>query len=191
MKKMKIACLTALCIIAGSAFAAPSEPARTPQALQARLAKMAPGATVECHKDSYGNPTCTADGYKVAISGCSGDLFFGQTIKPDGATLDARLAGDASQPLAKLQTQHFLCIAATATQAGKPTRLFVEALPADSVPGCKKAKDLCQSHPVTWLKKPAGPKCEWIGKDGDFTGDCAAGWVDEDRIDAYSMGLNY
>jgi hypothetical protein len=188
MISRRITVLLALCMLASSAFAASSDPARTPAALQARLVKMDPGARTECHKDSYGNAACTSDGYTVDLSGCSGDMLFGQVMDDAGATLGTRLDAGQSKPVVKLKPHQFLCVIATAKKPGASQRYYVAAYPADRVPDCK-GSDLCKAQPIEWVGTPPAAKCEWIGTSGDFNGGCAAGWVDEDAIELYSMGL--
>jgi hypothetical protein len=188
MISRRITALLALCVLANAAFAASSDPARTPAALQARLVKIDPGANGECHKDSYGNAACTSDGYNVDLSGCRGDMLFGQVMDDAGATLGTRLDSGKSKPVAKLKPHQFLCVIATAKKPGVSPRYYVAAYPADRVPDCK-GSDLCKAQPIEWVGTPPTAKCEWIGTSGDFTGGCAAGWVDEDSIELYSMGL--
>jgi hypothetical protein len=171
---------------AASAGSAP--PARSSAAYQARLLKMDPGAHAECHEDSYGNSACTADGYEVDVSGCGNDMLFGQVIDDAGATLGTRLDAGKSTPVVKLKPHQFLCLVAVAKKAGAPQRYYVEAFPAERVADCK-GNDLCKTFPVEWVATPPAGKCEWVGDTGEFTGGCAAGWVDEDALDVYSMGL--
>ena len=173
------------------AYGAPATAKPTPAALQARLAKMDTSSTVECHTDKYGNPACTAGGYDVDVTGCDdrGDTFFGQVLRKPGATLDNVIAPDEAKPVAQLADAQFLCIAATAKKEGAATRLYVEALPIERVAACK-GNDLCSNKPVQWIApKPAEP-CMWKGHDGEFTGGCAAGWVSEDEIEQFSMGMH-
>lgn len=187
MISLRITSLLALCVFAGTAFAAtPQVP--TVAARQALLLKMDPGAQAECHKDSYGNPACRSSGYEVNVSGCRNDMLFGQVIDTAGTTLGTRLDASQSKPVARLKPHQFLCIVGVAKKSGEAQRYYVETFPADRVPDCK-GNDLCQSFPIEWVGTPPAAKCEWIGTSGDFTGGCAAGWVDEAAIDVYSMGL--
>jgi hypothetical protein len=188
MISRRITALLALCMVAQGAFAAAPDPARAPAALQARLLKIDPGAKAECHKDSYGNAACTSDGYAVDLSDCSGDMSFGQVMDDAGATLGTRLDASLSKPMAKLKQHQFLCVIATAKKAGASQRYYVAAYPAERVPACK-GSDLCKAQPIEWVGTPPTAKCDWLGTSGDFTGGCAAGWVDEDSVELYSMGL--
>lgn len=173
------------------ASGAPAAPELTPAALQARLAKMDTSSTVECHTDKYGNPACTAGGYDVDVTGCDdrGDSFFGQVLRKPGATLGNAIAPDKAKPVAQLADGQFLCIAATAEKEGATTRLYVEALPIERVAACK-GNHLCASHAVQWIAPKPADECKWIGHDGDFSGGCAAGWVDEDKVEQFSMGMH-
>ena len=162
-----------------------------PAVQQARLAKMNPLSPVECHMDTTGFPICSSNGYDVAVTGCDDrdDVFFGEVLPDKGTTLTSDIAPGTAKPLAHLASLQFLCIAATAKKQGAPTRLYVAALPIERVAACK-GNHLCATHPVEWIAPKPAEACKWIGHDGEFTGGCAAGWVDEDQVDQFSMGMH-
>ena len=168
-----------------------SDPDIPPPAVQqARLAKMNPLSPVECHTDTSGYPVCNSNGYEVYVTGCDDreDTFFGQALS-DGATIESDIDASKAKPIAQLAGHQFLCVAAAAKKQGAPTRLYVEVLPIERVAACK-GNDLCSNKPVQWIApKPAEP-CMWQGHDGEFTGGCAAGWVSEDKIEQFSMGMH-
>lgn len=154
----------------------------------ARLAKMAPGSTTSCKVGKGGNIDCLVDSVQTSVSECAGDYAWGQVSEKDGVTLESAFDKANAKPTAHLASRQFVCVAATAGNHQLPDRFYVIAFPVKNVPGCKE-NELCQERPQAWVgTKPAGP-CQWVGKEGDFTGACAAGWVSPDSIEVFSMGL--
>jgi hypothetical protein len=178
-------------LVAAALFMVGTTHAATPtQAASAgaRLAKMAEGSTTSCKVGQGGNIDCLLDTVHTTVSECAGDYAWGQVSSKDGVTLESAFDKAKAKPTAHLAGRQFVCVAATAGNKQIPDRLYVIAFPVKNVPGCKE-NDLCQEHPQTWVgAKPEGP-CHWVGKDGAFTGACAAGWVDPDSIEVFSMGL--
>jgi hypothetical protein len=155
----------------------------------ARLAKMAPGSTTSCKVGAGGNIQCLVDSVPTEVTECSGDYAWGQVQDKEGVTLESTFDKAKAKPMAHLAEQQFVCVAATSGKTQEADRFFVIAFPTKAVPACK-ANDLCQERPQTWVgTKPEG-ECKWIGKEGDYTGACAAGWVDSDDIEVFSMGLH-
>jgi hypothetical protein len=89
-----------------------------------------------------------------------------------------------------------------ASQAEDPLRNvdlardYIQAVPVATVENCKD-NDLCTDYserPVQWFKPATGKPCSQVGtnftgRNYDYTGDCAAGWVDKETLDEFSMGL--
>jgi hypothetical protein len=182
--------VTALVLTATLLSAAIAQAATPAQAASAaaRLAKMAPGSTTSCKVGKGGNIDCLVDSVQTSVSECAGDYAWGQVSEKDGVTLESAFDKANAKPTAHLASRQFVCVAATAGNHQLPDRFYVIAFPVKNVPGCKE-NELCQERPQAWVgTKPAGP-CQWVGKEGDFTGACAAGWVSPDSIEVFSMGL--
>ncbi|TCV97217.1 hypothetical protein EC912_101212 [Luteibacter rhizovicinus] len=197
MKSVQIACLLVLCSLASSGHAvgldhsaaaqAPHNKDAVVDAQRARLSAMAPGVPVQCKQDAYGNPACTVDGYQVDLSECGDDMLYGAVVAKNGVTLTD--AVNSGHPVARLANKQFVCIEATATK-DKQERYFVKAVPVESVARCK-GNDLCTqgNQPVQWIRPATGSACRRNGNAVAYTGDCAAGWVDKDTLEEFSMGL--
>ncbi|QDE38912.1 hypothetical protein FIV34_06710 [Luteibacter pinisoli] len=182
--------VTALVLTAALLSAAVAQAATPTQAASAgaRLAKMAPGSTSSCTVGKSGNLDCLVDTVRTRVSECAGDYAWGQVSEKDGVTLESAFDKAKAKPTVHLASRQFVCVAATAGNNQIPDRFYVIAFPLKRVPGCKE-NDLCQERQQTWVgTKPEGP-CQWVGKEGDFTGACAAGWVSPDSIEVFSMGL--
>ncbi len=155
----------------------------------AYLSIIAKGAKVACADDKYGNAACTADGYQIDFGECSDDSSYGGIAATGGVTLEDHVSTEHAQPVARLQDKQFVCIEATAHK-GEQERYFVRAVPVTSVPGCK-GNDLCKSYgdrSIQWIAPRSGKPCQ--RKDSkSYTGDCAAGWIDNDALEEFSMGL--
>lgn len=154
----------------------------------ARLAKMAPGSATSCKVGKGGNIDCLVDNVGVDVTQCAGDYAWGQVSLDDGVTLESAFDKAKAKPTTHLASEQFLCVAASAGNGQEAERYYVIAFPTAKVPGCK-GNDLCQERPVSWVGTKPAQACQWVGKEGDFTGACAAGWVDRDGIEVFSMGL--
>jgi len=154
----------------------------------ARLAKMAPGSTTSCEIGKGGNINCLVDSVPTSVSECAGEYAWGQVQDKEGVTLQSAFDKAKAKPTAHLHERQFVCVAATSGKTQDAERYYVIAFPTKSVPDCK-GNELCQERAQTWVgTKPAGA-CQWVGKEGDFTGACAAGWVDSYAVEVFSMGL--
>jgi hypothetical protein len=181
--------LTMLPLIAFYTLALASEPNTDAAHQLTYLSIIAKGAKVACANDKYGNPACMADGYRIDFGECSDDSFYGGITAKAGVTLEDQVSTDRAQPVARLQDKQFVCIEATARK-GEQERYFVRAVPVTSVPGCK-GNDLCKSygdHFIQWIAKRSGKPCQRKDRKS-YKGDCAAGWIDNDALEEFSMGL--
>lgn len=179
MPRLLAALAASLC--ATAALAADSTAAVA--AAQTQLTRMTPASKVECRADGYGGATCTADGYSVNLGDCGEGAAFGSIAADGGIDLTDRIDGEGN-PVAHVQDRQFVCIPAMARK-GDSQRHYVIAVPTASVPECR-GNDLCKDAdlPVQWKGAKSGQACQ-RGKDGDYVGDCAAGWVDVGQIDQY------
>lgn len=152
-------------------------------AAQAQLTRMTPASKIECRADGYGGATCTADGFSVNFGNCGEGAAFGSIAADGGLDLNDRIDGEG-HPVAHVQDRQFVCIPAMARK-GETQRHYVIVVPTASVPECR-GNDLCKDAdlPVQWKTPQSGKACQ-RGKDGDYAGDCAAGWVDVGQIDQY------
>lgn len=137
-----------------------------------------------------GKSSCKIDGFSVDYAGCGKGALFGSIAAQDGADgvdLNDKLDGKG-RAVARLKDRQFVCIAATA-RGNDNQRHYVIAVPTASVPECK-GKDLCKKAdlPVQWKTATTGQSCQRVG-DGKYTGDCAAGWVDQGELDQYADGI--
>lgn len=152
-------------------------------AAQAQLTRMTPASKIECRADGYGGATCTADGYSVNLGDCGDGAAFGSIAADGGLDLNDRIDGEG-EPVAHVQDRQFVCIPAMARK-GETQRHYVIVVPTASVPECRD-NALCKDAdlPVQWKTPQSGQTCQ-RGKDGVYTGGCAAGWVDVGQIDQY------
>ncbi|URX62683.1 hypothetical protein KR767_00970 [Luteibacter anthropi] len=154
--------------------------------IHATEASRAMAPTLPCE----GKPSCSISGFAVEFAGCGKGALFGAIAAQDGADgvdLNDKLDGKG-QTTARLKDRQFVCIAATA-RGNDSQRHYVIAVPTASVPECK-GKDLCKKAdlPVERKKATTGQSCQRVG-DGKYTGDCAAGWVDQGELDQYADGI--
>lgn len=137
---------------------------------------------------SMGNPD-NGDTFDVRMyPGCGASGLFG------GVTAEANLF-DRYPPKsgawpASLQKGQFVCILAEAGSPGEANFYYVVETPTDSVADCA-GSNLCEdygSRPVKWNVPRTGTECRTTGA-GAFEGDCAMGWVEAEKIEAFTMGL--
>lgn len=152
-------------------------------AAQAPLTRMTPASKIKCRADGYGGAICTADGFSVNFGNCGEGAAFGSIAADGGLDLNDRIDGEG-KPVAHVQDRQFVCIPAMARK-GETQRHYVIVVPTASVPECRD-NDLCKDAdlPVQWKSAKSGQACH-RGKDGDYAGDCASGWVDVGQIDQY------
>lgn len=168
-------------LCAGAALAAPAASVAT---AQARLAGMTPASKIECHATGSNGAQCSADGYTVMyLDNCGEGAAFGSIAADGGVDLNDRVDGKG-KTVAHVMDRQFVCIPAM-VRKGEEQRHYVIAVPTASVPACRD-NDLCKNAdlPVDWKQAKRGQACERT-KDGDYQGDCAAGWVDVGQIDQY------
>ncbi len=137
---------------------------------------------------SMGNPD-NGDTFDVRMySGCGASALFG------GVTAEANLF-DRYPPKsgawsASLQKGQFVCILAQAGTADEVYLYYVVETPTDSVADCAESR-LCTdygSRPVKWNVPTTGTACRATGP-GAFEGDCAMGWIEAEKVEAFTMGL--
>ncbi len=135
-----------------------------------------------------GNPD-NGDTFDVRMySGCGASGLFG------GVTAEANLF-DRYPPKsgawpASLQKGQFVCILAQAGTADEAYLYYVVETPTDSVADCAESR-LCSdygSRPVKWSVPTTGIACRATGP-GTFEGDCAMGWIEAEKVEAFTMGL--
>jgi hypothetical protein len=191
MKRPKIGTCGATVLLLVTLLTATMAHAATPaQAASAgaRLVRMAPGSTTSCEIGKGGNINCLVDSVPTSVSECAGDYAWGQVQDKDGVTLQSAFDKAKAKPTAHLEKRQFVCVAATSGKTQDADRYYVIAFPTRNVADCK-GNELCQERAQTWVgTKPAGA-CQWVGQEGDFSGACAAGWVDSDAVEVFSMGL--
>lgn len=173
-----------------SAYAASSAADHTPGGVastQAVLQKMAPSSKVACKDDGHGQAECTADGVAVSVAGCGKGALYGAISAKGGVDLTDAIDGRGTAS-AHVSDGQFVCVAAI-QQASDTQRYYVIAVPTASVPECK-GNELCKGadRPVQFKKATTGTSCHAAGN-GDYTGDCAAGWVEEGHLDQYANGI--
>lgn len=137
---------------------------------------------------SMGNPD-NGDTFDVRMySGCGASGLFG------GVTAEANLF-DRYPPKsgawpASFRKGQFVCILAEAGSADEAYLYYVVETPTDSVADCASSR-LCKdygSRPVTWNVPRSGDECRTTGT-GVFEGDCAMGWIEAEKVEAFTMGL--
>lgn len=180
------ALVLATCVVTASAAQAATQAEAS--AAGARLAKMAPGSSTSCKVGKGGNIDCLVDNVSVDVTQCAGEYAWGQVQLDEGVTLESAFDKAKAKPTAHVASEQFLCVAASAGNSQLADRYYVIAFPTTKVPDCK-GNDLCQERPVSWVGTKPAQACQWVGKDGDFSGACAAGWVDRGSIEVFSMGL--
>ena len=135
-----------------------------------------------------GNPD-NGDTFDVRMySGCGASGLFG------GVTAEANLF-DRYPPKsgawpASFRKGQFVCILAEARSADETYLYYVVETPTDSVADCATSR-LCKDYgnrPVTWNVPRSGAECRTTGV-GVFEGDCAIGWMEADKVEAFTMGL--
>lgn len=181
-------------VISAGAACAPREEASSASAVQSaagrtKLAALVRDLHVVCARDKYGSSQCGADGYRLESAGCGASQFYGRIAVTGGVMLQDHLARDNAHEVAHLQENQFVCIEVTATKEGKE-RDFVRAVPVATVPGCK-GNTLCTTYrdrPIKWSVVPSDKPCHRL-KDGSYVGACAAGWIDKEALEDFSMGL--
>lgn len=175
--------LAALAVTLCATAALAADNAAAVAAAQAQLTRMTPASKVDCRADGYGGANCTADGYSVNLGNCGEGAAFGSIAVDGGIDLTDRIDGQGA-PMAHVQDRQFVCIPAMARK-GDSQRHYVIVVPTASVPECR-GNTLCKDAdlPVQWKAAQSGKACQ-RGKDGDYSGDCAAGWVDVGQIDQY------
>lgn len=137
---------------------------------------------------SMGNPD-NGDMFDVRMySGCGASgLFGGVTAEAD---LFDRYPPKSGAWPASLQEGQFVCILAEAGSPGEAYLYYVVETPTDSVADCAESS-LCEaygSRPVKWNVPRSGTECRTTGP-GAFEGDCAMGWIQAEKLEAFTMGL--
>lgn len=173
-------------ILLGSAL--PAYPANNAVSVST-VQTLTPNALVICGGSGQAAASCTKDGYTIDVSDCKGDALYGVVASTGGVALATSLSPSSKDLTARLKKGQFVCIAATARKAGDQ-RHYVVAIPTASVPRCK-GNDLCKGgdKAVLWERAGVGDACRRFGKNGDYAGQCAAGWVNEADLDQYANGL--
>jgi hypothetical protein len=197
MKLPKIIGSFVLCALSLTALAASKaeDPLRNVGLARAYIAARAPTAQLDCHKNAYKYPECTADGYEIGGYGCDGDGFYAGVYADDGVTLADNISLDLTQPIAHLSKGQFVCIQIVGKKE-ETLRYYIQAVPVATVENCKD-NAICTDYgerPVQWFKPVTGKPCTRAGTNFTrrgyvYTGDCAAGWVDKETLDEFSMGL--
>lgn len=135
-----------------------------------------------------GNPD-NGDTFDVHMySGCGASGLFG------GVTAEANLF-DRYPPKsgawpASFRKGQFVCILAQAGTADEAYLYYVVETPTDSVADCTESR-LCKdygSRAVKWNVPRTGTECRTTGV-GAFEGDCAMGWIEAEKVEAFTMGL--
>lgn len=160
---------------------------RSVTATQTVLQKMAPTSKITCKDDGYGQAACEADGVEVDLLGCGDGGLYGVTSGKGGVDLNQSIHGKGPV-LAHVADRQFVCVAAIEKNSDAPN-YYVIAIPTASVPECK-GSGLCEGadHPVQLKRATTGKSCKADGN-GEYTGDCAAGWVRESELDQYANGI--
>lgn len=140
---------------------------------------------LDCTK---GNPD-NGDTFEVRMyTGCgAAGLFGGVTAE---ANLFDRYPPKSGAWPASFQKGQFVCILAQAGSADEAYLYYVVETPTASVADCAQSS-LCKDYgrrPVKWNVPTTGAECRATGT-GAFEGDCAMGWVEAGRIEAFTMGL--
>lgn len=148
-----------------------------------------PSSASICRAFLSNKNSCVVEGYSIELTDCKGDALYGAVAAAAGVDLSSAVAPNGKDVTAHLQNGQFVCIAATARKGGIQ-RHYVIAVPTASVPGCL-GNDLCKDGDkrVVLKQTDAGDACHRLGKDGDYAGQCAAGWVNEADLDQYANGL--
>jgi hypothetical protein len=141
-----------------------------------------------CKPPTNGIYNCSAAGFDVSGSQAAcdaGSASFGRISASDVA-----LAGTLNQPAdatsIHLKSGQWVCVQYSADSAsGEQSRLYVTAIPAPLVTNCTAHRD-CGSDD-TPLRGNA--RCR-IDKSHQYTKGCATGWIPEEAVIVYSMGLN-
>ena len=177
---------------ASAAMAIPAKPGLPVDASQFPPVASVPGVACTKQQEDW-SPECVAGEYQIAVymNGCGADGFYGE-VHSDASpsvTLRSGFAEFPAQPVAKLQQNQFVCVAADARKrVGERLWYYVVAIPVETVKACK-GKEICgdPGQPsVDWTQSVPQGKCRF---EHDRYVDCAAGWVSANEFAEYSNGL--
>lgn len=121
-------------------------------------------------------------------SGCGASGLFGG-VTAEANIFDRYPPKSGAWP-ASFRKGQFVCILAEAGSADEAYLYYVVETPTDSVADCATSR-LCKdygSRPVTWNVPRSGAECRTT-RVGAFEGDCAMGWIEADKVEAFTMGL--
>lgn len=149
---------------------------------------IAPQAAVSCRANADGVPLCDASGYDVQLRGCGEGALYGRIWTDGGIDVNQSIDGHG-KAVARLKKGQFVCSVATASK-GDEQRHFVVPVDTASVRDCK-GNELCKNAdlPIEWKVPKPEAKCDPNVAPSKGYANCAAGWVGDSDLDAYSMGL--
>jgi len=130
-----------------------------------------------------------ADYFDVELHpGCDENGVYGGVVSAQGADLANRLPPMDTKITATLSKGQFVCIRAIARIGQSISRYYVTAVPVSGVTGCS-GNDLCRIYGDRSIRFAASPVSPCRLDSSGLNGECASGWVAEESLEVFSLGL--
>lgn len=142
-----------------------------------------------CIDQDNGDPHA-ADYFDVELlPGCDGESLYAGVVAERGVHLTNRLPPRDTRINATLSKGQLVCVRAIARVGQSISNYYITTAPVSSVAACRSNR-LCQIYgdrSIQWAATPsAGSPCR---PDPSVAGNCATGWVHEESLEVFSLGL--